>query len=149
MLGNCLNEPLHNIIWVIIASIHSSFRWQWMMCISCVYVNTQHATQKIGEGVRPWLLSIAVTWGGLGLDKSWSRREGGANSKKNDYVICERHLIKGGGFRPITFEKNRARSWRGRPGHVPTFWGKFWVHTCNTAHVRPRSKNWGKNQNMN
>ena len=31
-------------------------------------------------------------------------------------------LRRGGGFMPITLEKRfRARSWRGRPGHVPTF----------------------------
>ena len=32
--------------------------------------------------------------------------------------------------------------WGARPGHVPTFWGWFWVHARNTAHVRPRSKKW-------
>ena len=31
--------------------------------------------------------------------------------------------------------------WVGRLGHVPTFWGWFWVRARNVAHVRPRSKN--------
>ena len=31
-------------------------------------------------------------------------------------------------------------SWPWWPGHLPTIWGKFWVHRYNIAHLRPRSK---------
>ena len=34
-------------------------------------------------------------------------------------------------------------------GHVPTFLGWFWVHAHNFTHVRPRSKNGAKHQNLN
>ena len=27
-------------------------------------------------------------------------------------------------------------------GHVPTFWGWFWVYACYTAHMRLQSKKW-------
>ena len=37
---------------------------------------------------------------------------------------------------------------RGRPGHVPTFLGGFWVRVHNVACVRPQSKNGAKNQNL-
>ena len=55
-------------------------------------------------------------------------------------------MIKGGGS-GLLFWKSRFwdMSWRGRPGHIPTFWGWFWVHARNVAHVRPRSKNEAKN----
>ena len=43
-------------------------------------------------------------------------------------------ILKGVGFGPINLEN--------MTGHVPTFWGWFWVHARNIAHVRPRSKKW-------
>ena len=50
-------------------------------------------------------------------------------------------ILKGVGFGPINLEN--------MTGHVPTFWGWFWVHARNTdsAHVKPRSKNGSKNPN--
>ena len=51
-------------------------------------------------------------------------------------------MFKGGS--PLSTWKTRfwARGWMRGPGHVPTFWGWFWVHARNTAHVRPWSKKW-------
>ena len=59
-------------------------------------------------------------------------------------------------YRSITSHKHKYawqlqfwyKSWRVRAGHVPTFLGWFWVRVHNFAHVRPRSKNVAKNQNL-
>ena len=54
-----------------------------------------------------------------------------------------------GGFKPFNFENMISTYGLGWwPGHVPTTLGWFWVHARNTAHLRPRSKEWVKTKNL-
>ena len=59
-------------------------------------------------------------------------------------------LTKGRFCSGLLFWKPRFwdMSWKERPGHIQTFWGWFWIHACNVAHVRPRSKNGAKNLDL-
>ena len=64
-------------------------------------------------------------------------------------TISAQYLNRGGGSALLFWEPRFwDMSWRGRSGHIPTFWGWFWVHARNAAHVRPRSKIVAKNQNL-
>ena len=48
----------------------------------------------------------------------------------------ERVLFEGeGGLGLSLWKTDLELGIGGRPGHVPTFLGWFWVHACNTAHV--------------
>ena len=50
--------------------------------------------------------------------------------------------LKGGGSSLSTWKTQFCdMGCGGWPGHVPTFWGWFWVHARNVAHMRPRGKN--------
>ena len=53
----------------------------------------------------------------------------------------------GGGVQAYNYGKFDFETWV-EEGHVPTFLGWFCVRVYNFAHVRPRSKNGAKNQNL-
>ena len=74
------------------------------------------------------------------------------NSKNLAKFVATYFLLRDilrGGFRTIILETLILRyELKGR-GHVPTFFGWFWVHAHNFSHVRPRSKNGARHQNLN
>ena len=57
--------------------------------------------------------------------------------------------VKGGGS-GLSISKTRFRpmGWGWWPAHVPTTSGWFLVHARNTAHLRPRSKEWVKSRKL-
>ena len=57
-------------------------------------------------------------------------------------------VLKRGGVQAYNFGKFDFETWVEEEGHVLNFLGWFWVRVYNFAHVRPRSKNGAKDQNL-
>ena len=59
------------------------------------------------------------------------------------------HVKGGGGFRPVILETLSLRcELKGEARTRPYFLGLIWNHAHNFTHLRPRSKNGAKHQNI-